>query len=203
MLKKSKLREAINGDNEFENDQLYIIPQTAEFGDEEEGEASIDLRLGRWFLVLRRTHHTRFEFEGLENLDERELTMQHFVPFGEEFILHPGSFVLGATLEWVRLPQSTAGTIVGRSSWGRRGLVIETASMVHPGFSGCLTFELANVGEMAIPLVPGMKISQLIVQWAYGSGGTSGSFSGSRTPRVTLPELDPVARKLKEGSRSG
>jgi len=92
---------------------------------------------------------------------ENQLTKTSYVRFGDNFILHPGSFVLGITLEWVRFPTKLAGLVVGRSSWGRRGLIIATAIAVHPGFKGCITLELTNVGEIPISLKPGMRVCQL------------------------------------------
>jgi dCTP deaminase len=75
---------------------------------------------------------------------------QHFVPFGQKFVLHPGRFALGSTLEWLRLPATMSGYVTGKSSLGRHGLIIETAAGIHPSFSGCLTLELANVGEVPL-----------------------------------------------------
>lgn len=84
-----------------------------------------------------------------------------YVPFGSTFIVHPGRFVLAATLEWVRVPETLGGFITGKSTIGRRGLIIETAAGLHPCFSGCITLELANSGEVPIALVPGMRICQV------------------------------------------
>src|SRR6185295_230400 len=94
---------------------------------------------------------------------EANLTKSHYVSFGSRFILHPRNFVLGVTLEWIRLPNDLAGYVIGRSSWGRRGLIIATAVGVHPGFTGCLTLELTNVGEIPIAIKPGMTICQLFL----------------------------------------
>ncbi len=91
--------------------------------------------------------------------------------FGEDFILHPRSFVLGVTLEWLRMPSNFAGYVIGKSSWGRRGLIIATATGVHPGFTGCLTLELSNIGDLPIAIRPGMTIAQLFVHSAIGIRG--------------------------------
>ena len=83
------------------------------------------------------------------------------VPFGEELWLHPRHFVLAATLEYLRLPDDMSAYVVGRSSWGRLGLIVATAVFVHPGFRGCLTLELANEGDSPIALSPGVRVAQL------------------------------------------
>lgn len=83
------------------------------------------------------------------------------VEFGERFVLHPHQAVLGSTLEFIRLPRTLTGYVIGRSSWGRLDLVIATAIDVTWDFSGCLTLELVNVGEIPIGLYPGVRIAQL------------------------------------------
>jgi dCTP deaminase len=127
---------------------LTIVPLPELSAFENSGSASIDLRLGRWFTTFRPTRMSRLEVarQGQTPANEAGLTKAHYVPFGEDFTLHPGSFVLGITLEWLRVPAGLGGFIGGRSSWGRRGLIIETAAGIHPGFSGCLTLEMTNLG---------------------------------------------------------
>lgn len=71
--------------------------------------------------------------------------------------MHPKTFLLAVTLEWIRVPLHLAGMITGKSSWGRRGLIVETAPGIHPGFTGCLTLELTNVGEIPIAISPGSE----------------------------------------------
>jgi dCTP deaminase len=127
------------------------------------GSAAVDIRLGTWFVTPRNTRLAVLNLvrKPEDHIDEAKLTKRHYVPFGGQFILHPRSFVLAATLEWIRLPADLAGYIHGRSSWGRRGLIIATASGIHPGFTGCLTLELTNLGEIPIEITPGMAICQL------------------------------------------
>lgn len=197
ILKGSRILEALKGEKEFKGDPLWIVPQPPDSELENSGAASIDLRLGRWFLRLKQTRHPLLKIsEENEALNEAELTERLFVRFGESFILHPGSFVLGATLEWVKLPTLCTGAVVGKSSWGRRGLIIETAPTVHPGFSGCLTLEITNVGEIPIELKPGMEISQLVLYKADGPSASKSTFNLTRRPTLGTIQLDPIARVL-------
>lgn len=127
--------------------------------------SSIDLRLGTRFLS---TKHNRsiildIEKEGGDINKQKRLMESHYVPFGKKFILHPRDFVLGSTLEWIKLPYDISAYVQGKSSWGRRGLVIATAVGIHCGFSGCLTLEITNLGEVPIAIYPGMKICQLFL----------------------------------------
>ena len=127
----------------------------------------------------------------------QQLSRYQFVPFGDRFILHPGQFILGITFEWLRLPTNLAGFVTGKSSWGRRGLIIETAAGIHPGFCGCLTLEIGNVGPVPIPLIPGMEICQVFFEVASGEPDKAESqFIGRRRPILGDIEFDPTLEKL-------
>jgi dCTP deaminase len=170
------------------------------------GAASVDLRLGTWFASLKQASNPYIR------IDQKDLgarvTKTHFVPFGEEFILHPMTFVLAVTLEWIRLPTSLAAYVVGKSSWGRCGLIIATATGVHPGFFGCLTLELSNVGEIPIAVKPGYPIGQLFFHTVDQPSESAGSptvsrsnFGGSRRPLFKTIRLDPFAERLARADK--
>jgi dCTP deaminase len=120
--------------------------------------ASVDVRLGTTFRVF---HNHR-----APAIDLREpptnLTEQVEVEEGEAFVIHPGEFVLGRTLEWVELPHEIVCRIEGKSSVGRLGLIVHaTAGFVDPGFNGTLTLEITNLTRIPIKLYPGLPIAQL------------------------------------------
>jgi dCTP deaminase len=135
MLKAERIAELIEDGEQGATDPLVITPQPDLKALKESGAASIDLRLGTWFVNLRPGRMTHLPVN--DEVPESRLTKTHHVPFGLEYVLHPRSFVLAVTLEWVRLPSFLAGSVIGKSSWGRRGLIIATATGVHPGFTGC------------------------------------------------------------------
>jgi dCTP deaminase len=173
---------------------LRIIPKPNIDELRNKGGASIDLRLGRWFSSVRQHNLAMIKID-----DEQEKPIgqrSYFVPFEENFILHPGRFVLGITLEWIRLPKGIAGYILGRSSWGRRGLIIETASGIQPGFSGCLALELTNVGEVPIALKPGMPICQIFLHETTEGKAVSSAFDGKRRPVLGAIRMDKVLKAL-------
>lgn len=204
ILKQNLIADAIEGKREFKDDRLYIIPLPSLSKMKKSGSASIDLRLGRWFSILRGTRHLGFKITQDGDislptnrvLNEADLTQRQFVPFDNEFVLHPGTFALGGTLEWIKIPKICAATILGKSSWGRRGLIIETAPIVHPGFSGCLTLELTNVGHIPISLRPSIAIAQLVVHRAEGVGAELSSFDGFRRPSLGSIRLDDFTQTL-------
>lgn len=185
------------------------------------GSASIDLRLGTWFATMRQsrvpalvvedeisavTEKANLDKAQIETLKEflpvksteENLVKMHYVPFGGRFILHPGNFVLGVTLEWIRLPRDLAGYVIGKSSWGRRGLIIATAAGVHPGFTGCLTLELSNCNEIPIVIKPGMEICQLFLHYVDSKLKIveCSSHAFSRKPHLGKIKIDAVAKKL-------
>jgi dCTP deaminase len=181
-------------------DRLQIAPTPELSSLRGRASASIDLRLGTWFVTTKLSQHSQFDVyqEEASQPTAHALTSRHYVPFGKKFVLHPRSFVLAATLEWLKLPRNLCGYVTGKSSWGRRGLVIETAPGVHPSFTGCLTLELANVGEIPIVLIPGIQICQLFLHRVDGqvSEGVDGTFWGKRQPELGSVKVDLFARNL-------
>ncbi len=185
------------GDQQNSLDPLAIIPKPDIEKLERGGVAAVDLRLGTWFVSLRQARMPILKYDDIN--PKSRLTKTQYVPLGDEFYLHPKAFVLAITLEWIRLPKSIGAYVIGRSSWGRRGLVIATATGVHPGFTGCLTLELSNLGEIPISLSPGMTICQLFFHRVEGEASTnpdSSQFSGSRKPALGDTGLDDYAKRI-------
>ena len=140
--------------------RLFITPLIS---DDQVGSVSIDLRLGNVFVVFKRT-----KYSGLDLLDQskeviesriQEFQERVYVPLGEKLFLHPQQLVLGSTLEYVRIPNDLVAEVIGRSSWGRLGLILSAATLIHPGFAGVITLELANEDDVPIPLIPGLRIT--------------------------------------------
>ncbi|MFB6093987.1 MAG: dCTP deaminase [Halanaeroarchaeum sp.] len=123
--------------------------------------ASVDVRLGREFLEFQRTNipsiHPTREHE------TEDYTRETVVEDGEEFILHPGDFVLATTRERVEIPRDLVAQVEGRSSLGRLAVITHaTAGFVDPGFRGRITLELSNLGTAPVAISPGMRIAQLV-----------------------------------------
>jgi dCTP deaminase len=148
--------------------------------------SSLDVRVDRLFRVFR---NSRYPFIDVKQ-EQDEMTELVEVAGDEAFILHPGEFVLGSTLEKVSLPDDLVARLEGKSSLGRLGLLIHsTAGFIDPGFSGHVTLELSNVANLPITIYPEMKIGQLsFVQMdgpaerPYGSAGMGSKYQGQRGP---------------------
>ena len=120
--------------------------------------ASVDLRLGDSFRVFHNHRITAIDLREIPG----NLTEEVTVPQGESFVIHPGEFCLGRTLEWVELPDDIVARIEGKSSIGRLGLIVHaTAGFCDPGWKGTLTLELNNLTRVPIKLYPGLPIAQL------------------------------------------
>ena len=123
--------------------------------------ASVDLHLDKKLLIF---NNSSAPFIDLKN-ELPDLNEPIIIQGDEPFIIHPGDFVLGSTLEKITIPNDMVARIEGKSSLGRLGLLIHsTAGFVDPGFSGNLTLELANVSRLPITLYYGMRIGQISFQ---------------------------------------
>ncbi|MFC6725847.1 dCTP deaminase [Halobium palmae] len=123
--------------------------------------ASIDVRLGREFLEFQRANISCIHPNSEQEVDE--YVTETVVDEGDEYVLHPGDFVLGTTKERVEVPPDLVAQVEGRSSLGRLAVVVHaTAGFIDPGFRGKITLELSNLGTAPVALTPGMRISQLV-----------------------------------------
>jgi dCTP deaminase len=202
-----------------------VIRPLPDADDLQKSTASVNLHLGCWFATMRQSrvpllHHDddKERLVSKANLSPQQLDViedqlpitlstreasiakTYYVPFARPFVLHPQNFVLGVTLEWLRIPHDLAGYVIGRSRFGRRGLIIATAIGVHPNFVGCLTLELSNVGEVPIAVKPGTAICQLFLHNVQSGKPTlaQSQFASSRRPLVGQVRMDTLGAKLSE-----
>ena len=166
--------------------------------------SSVDLHLDRDFRVFR---NNRYAFIDVRE-PQPDLTELVSITDTEPFILHPGEFVLGQTLEWVELPDDLVARLEGKSSLGRLGLLIHsTAGYVDPGWKGNLTLELSDVANLPIALYFGMKIGQISfyqmsspVERPYGSKDLGSKYQGQSTPTASASYRDfDASRRLQKG----
>jgi len=151
--------------------------------------SSIDLHVDSAFRVFHNARHPYIDVK--KRMDD--LTELVEVDDGRPFMLHPGEFVLGSTLERVGLPDDLVARLEGKSSLGRLGLLIHsTAGYVDPGWDGYLTLELSNVANLPITIYPGMKIGQISffklttpADTPYGSQDAGSKYQGQRGPTAS------------------
>ncbi len=158
--------------------------------------SSLDVRLGSTFRVF--ANHRHLAIDPLQV--QPDLTDVVDKAAGEPFVLHPGEFVLGSTLERISLPDDIVARLEGKSSLARLGLVVHsTAGFIDAGFDGEVTLELSNVATLPILLHPGMRVAQLAffqldgpAENAYGSSKVGSKYQGQRGPTASRYHLNAI-----------
>jgi dCTP deaminase len=169
--------------------------------------SSVDLHLDRSFRVFRNNRYAYIDVRD----PQPDLTELLKIEDDEPFILHPGEFVLGQTMEWVELPNDLVARLEGKSSLGRLGLLIHsTAGYVDPGWRGNLTLELSNVANLPIALYYAMRIGQISffrmsspVDRPYGSAGLRSKYQGQSEPTASAFHRDFEGRAPTTGAKNG
>ncbi len=148
--------------------------------------SSIDLRCDATFRVFENHKYAVID----PKAPQEDLTTAVSATEEQPFILHPGEFVLGSTLEVIGLADDIVARLEGKSSLGRIGLLIHsTAGFIDPGFKGQVTLELSNVANLPIAIYPGMKIGQVSfyqlstpAEHPYGSPEAGSKYQGQSGP---------------------
>ncbi|MSQ12516.1 MAG: dCTP deaminase [Dehalococcoidia bacterium] len=156
--------------------------------------ASVDVRMDRKLRVFRNMRRPYIDVR----VPTDDLTELVEIQDDKPFILHPGEFVLGSTLEYFEIPDDLVARLEGKSSLGRLGLLIHsTAGYVDPGWKGHLTLELSNVARLPITLYYGMKIGQIsylqlttAAERPYGSPSLGSKYQGQVEPTASLAYKD-------------
>lgn len=113
-------------------------------------------------------------------LSEEELPYEHYT--SDLYLLQPDEFILASTTEYIRVPDTMAAYVEGRSSIGRIGVQVQNAGFIDAGFEGQITLELKNQTKFPIELPAGMRICQLVyVQMTQKAQAKySGKYVGQR-----------------------
>ncbi len=156
--------------------------------------SSVDLRVGNGFRVFVNHRYSQID----PRAPQSDLTQLIEVEAEEPFMLHPGEFVLGSTLERVKLGDDVVARLEGKSSLGRLGLLIHsTAGFIDPGFEGHITLELSNVATLPIAIYPEMKIGQIsfyqmttAADFPYGSPELGSKYQGQSGPTASRSHQD-------------
>lgn len=134
---------------------------------EQIGPSSIDLRLGHTFKIYKRSQIAVIDPRNPASINGMVETIH--IPDGDFFMLHPQQFVLGATMEYIKVPNDLVARCEWRSSLGRLGIIIHsTAGFIDPGFEGNITLEITNINEVPVKLYPGMRFGQFAFETIHG-----------------------------------
>ena len=163
-------------------------------------QACVDIKLGTEFRIsIPALSGVVDTLESGRSADECRYESM-YVPLGTSIVAHPHQLILGQSIEYMRFPSDLAGYVVGRSSWGRLGLVVATAVGIHPLFSGVLTLEIRNLGELPLRLYPGDTIAQLFlhdVTDPVAFEPSRGQFHGATSPKLGRLRYSTTETKLR------
>lgn len=137
--------------------------------------AKVDLRLDNVFQRSQTEDHTSQDSKKILNQEANEFfdpwreIVKPYDPDEGAFIIHPQEFALAETFEYVDLPSSLLGRLGGRSTLARLGIVIHaTASVIDPGYSGTITLELSNFGDLPVKLYPLQRVAAITFEELEG-----------------------------------
>jgi dCTP deaminase len=181
--------------NEQNLEERLVVSPLLEISEQlKPSNASIDIRLGCEFAFVSPSQHGSVDKLATDTSPTGRTALaplyrKIYIPIGGRINIHPHQFVLAQALEYLRLPMDLMAYVVGRSTWGRLGLTVATAIGVHPGYAGCLTLEIRNLGETPLTLRPGQSIAQLVFHSVLASSdaGATGQYRGS---------VDLIPRKM-------
>ena len=125
-------------------------------GDKSVQPSSVDLHVDRFFRVFRN------DTTPFIDPKEPQEDLTELVEVGDDgrFILHPGEFVLGSTLERVALPDDLVARLEGKSSLGRLGLLIHSSL---PGSETVLTMLDGRLEPRPIAEVVSKRLDAFVV----------------------------------------
>ena len=152
--------------------------------------------MGHEFIIFKRASAVSTDIQEIENVKRNLFKYQEKerIGSGHKFILHPHQLVLAATIEYISLPSNLAAYITGRSTWGRTGRIIATATQIAPGFKGCVTLELVNEGEIPLVIYPGLCVAQIVFTTTEGKAKYTGQYKCPTGPE--FPKLDKEVESL-------
>lgn len=161
------------------------------------GASSMDLRLGKYFKIYDNSKIGILDPFNPETFKDIAKTIE-IENEEKPFVVQPGEFILGVTLESVKLADDLVARVEGRSSLGRLGIIVHsTAGFIDAGFEGTITLEITNINRMPVALYPGMRVCQLAFETMsspaeipYGKKATS-KYQGQVLPEESRITSDP------------
>lgn len=160
-ISKKEIQRRMKPGAKLKEERIIVTPILS---DDQFGSVEINLRLGRQFIIFKKYFHESLGPISLRDIEDKINKYQEeiIINYDGKIILHPGEFLIGSTLEYIVLPNDLEAQVEGRSSWARLGLIIATATTIHPLYKGVITLELSNNGTIPIELMPTLEIAQIV-----------------------------------------
>lgn len=160
VLSSKQILDRLYRSDPRDHERIFLMPTP---NPDKVKDVSVDLILGNYFIVTKTAKFSVLDV-GESTTKQTIASYQEkvYVSFDNSLVLHPGTFILGVTWQYIGLPDSIYAQVFARSTWGRTGLTVATAVSIHPGFCGCITLELVNNGNAPLALHPGSRIAQIV-----------------------------------------
>lgn len=143
---------------------------------------SLDMRLGNSFLSMKPNQYIVL---GVDAVEYEKITDNNGV------WLNPGEFILGTTIESLKLPKWIAADFDNRSSLARVGIGMEIGWYVDPGHKGEITLEIFNYGTAAVFLPVGQRVGQCVFHTVFGASHVyEGKYVGQRGATGSMVQYD-------------
>jgi len=113
-----------------------------------------DIRLADEFKIFTNVYNALVD---PKNFDEKS-----FIDYkGDYVIIPPNSFVLGRSIEYIRMPSNVLGICVGKSTYARCGIIVNITP-IEPAFRGYLVIEISNSTPLPVKVYANEGIAQII-----------------------------------------
>lgn len=123
--------------------------------------AGYDLRIAGDFLVFNPSYGLTID---PKRFKEEEYRNQIFTKIerkeGQSMLIPPNSYVLGRSVEYIRMPRHLKARCTGKSTYARAGILINTTPL-EPAWEGHLTIEIGNVSPCPALIYVGEGIAQI------------------------------------------
>lgn len=125
-------------------------------------------------------------------VDPKNFDPKSFVDFkGEVCIIPPNSFILGKTVEYVRIPSNVMTICIGKSTYARCGLIANLTPL-EPGWEGYVTLEISNTTPLPAKIYANEGIVQVLFfesdeQCLISYADKKGKYQAQQG--VTLPKI--------------
>lgn len=161
------------------------------------GPSSFDLRLGYEFGIINTRKIEKIDTKSMDKYEEVIQKEKHTAEEG--VVIHPGEFILGSTLETIKVPDNLVARIEGRSSYGRLGIIVHTtAGFVDPGFEGDITLEIQNLGNAPVKLYPEDRVCQVVFETMTSEAENP---YGEKTDNKYMGQTGAVGSRLDKEKR--
>lgn len=96
-----------------------------------------------------------------EAIDENRIKTERIV---DNYIIYPGQAILACSSEVINMPKGYMGFLQTKGSLARLFITVHCCDgQIEPGFKGCVTFEICNIGSSPVKLLPDAEIAQLFI----------------------------------------